>query len=159
MRFTTRIKTSSIDNIPQETFNDVASKTVGAVEFVRDKLEELFLWSRKTVDPKITVPEKDKAEYDPSRGTTPIKFQFCSDSILAYVALRATGYQWNDLFAVRDILISVGETLLMTLAMDSYPLSRLLYSSKNCRKVGSPGTRTTSTRSTASSEAAACASS
>jgi len=35
------------------------------------------------------------------------------------VPLRVTGYQWNDLSAVRDMLISVGGTLLMTLAMDA----------------------------------------
>jgi hypothetical protein len=114
-----KIRSSPIDDIPQETLDDVASKTVFPVEFVRNKLEELFLWSRKIVDPKITVPEKDKAEYDQSRVTAPIRFQFYSDSILAYVALRVTGYQWNDLSAVRDMLISVGGTLLMTLAMDA----------------------------------------
>jgi len=46
-----RIKTSPLNDIPQEALDEVASKTVGAVEFVRNKLEELFLWSRTTVDP------------------------------------------------------------------------------------------------------------
>jgi hypothetical protein len=114
-----RIKAFSIDDIPQETLDDVASKTVSPVEFVRNKLEELFLLSRKTVDQKITVPERNKAEYDQSRRTTPIRFQFYSDSILASVALRVTGYQLNDLFAVRDLLTSVGGTLLMALAIDA----------------------------------------
>jgi len=112
-----RISGFPIDNIPQETLDDVASKTVGAVEFIRNKLEELFLWSRKSVEPKIAVPEKDKAEYDKSRATSEIGFQFYSDSVLAYVALRVTGYQLNDLFAIRDLFLSVGGTLLMTFVM------------------------------------------
>lgn len=112
-----RIKNSFIGDIPQEILGDVASKTVEAVEFVRDTLEELFLSSAKSVDSRISVPPKDRAEYDKARATSPIKFQFYSDSILAYVALRATGYQLNDLFAIRDIFVSVGGTLLMTLAI------------------------------------------
>ena len=111
-----RIRDLVIVDIPQETLDDVAHKTVRPVEFVRDKLEELFLWSQKVVEPKIAVAEADRAEYDQARVTTPIKFQFYSDSILAYVALRTTGYQWNDLSAVRDVFISVGGTLLMLLA-------------------------------------------
>jgi hypothetical protein len=38
---------------------------------------------------------------------------------LAYVALRVTGYQMNDLFAIHDLFLSVGGTLLMTLVMEA----------------------------------------
>ncbi|MGA2362982.1 MAG: hypothetical protein ABSG73_11050 [Candidatus Aminicenantales bacterium] len=112
-----RINDLVIDDIPKETLDDVANKTIRPVEFVRDKLEELFLWSQKQVEPKMAIAEEDRAEYDQSRATTPIRFQFYSDSVLAYVALRSTGYQLNDLWAVRDMFISVGGTLLMTLAI------------------------------------------
>lgn len=114
-----RIKFFAIDSIPQETLDDVASKTVRPVEFVRNRLEELFLSSSKTVNQIITVPDRDKAEYNQARRTTPIRFQFYSDSILASVALRVTRYQLNDLFAVYDMLASVGGTLLMTLATNA----------------------------------------
>ena len=111
-----KIEDLIIDEIPQDILDDVAFNTIRPVEFVRSELEELFIWSQKEVEPRIPVAEEDRAEYDQLRVTTPIKFQFYSDSILAYIALRTTGYQWNDLSAARDMFISLGGTLLMTLA-------------------------------------------
>lgn len=114
-----RIKAFFIDDIPQKTLDDVASKTIEPVELIRHSLEELFLSSARLAEPRITVAAAEKAEYDKARVTSPIRFQFYSDSILAYIALRVGGYQLNDLFAIRDVLVSVGGTLLMTLARQS----------------------------------------
>lgn len=114
-----RIKDFIIDDIPQAILDEVAHKTIRPVEFVRNKLEELFLESQKVLEPRIAISEEERAEYDRSRVTTPIRFQYYSDSILAYIALRTTGYQMNDLWAVRDMFISIGGTLLMTFILNA----------------------------------------
>lgn len=114
-----RIQGFFIADVSQETLDDVAMKTVGVVGCIRGMLNELFDWSAKSVEPKITVSDEDKAEYDKSRATSPVKYRFFSDSILAYVELRATGYQLNDWFAIRDIFISVGGALLGALAIET----------------------------------------
>lgn len=114
-----RIQDFFIADVPNETLNDVAAKTVGVVESIRDMLNELFSSSATLVGTKMNVSKREKAEYDKARATSPISFRFFSDSILAYVPLRATGYQLNDWFAIHDIFISAGGTLLGTLVKEA----------------------------------------
>ena len=114
-----QIKNFFIADIPQEMLDDVAVITVGAVEPVREMLSELYTSSAKPANPKISVPDQDKAEFERLRATSRINYRFSSDSILAYIELRATGCQLNDWFAIRDILIAVGGAMLGALVMES----------------------------------------
>ena len=114
-----RIQDFFIADVSQETLDDVAENTVGVVDCIREMLNELFEWSAMLVPPKIRVSDQDRDEYNRSRATSPITYRFFSDGILAFIELRATGYQLNDWFAIHDLYISLGGALLGTLAIES----------------------------------------
>jgi len=114
-----KIEDYLVDEVPQEKLDEVAENTVLLVELLRKGFKELFEGYTAESESKLKVPVEDKAEYDAMRESSPIKFHFSSDSMLAYVPLRNKKYLLNDLIAIHGIFGAVGGQLLMTLAINS----------------------------------------
>jgi len=116
-----KIEEYLVDEVPQEKLDEVAGNTVCIVEILRKGFTDLYETYTAKSESKVEVPVEHKAEYNAMRESSPIKFQFFSDSILAYVPLRTKNCRLNDLIAVRGVFAAVGGQLLMTLAIgDSY---------------------------------------
>jgi len=116
-----KIENYLVDEVLQEKLEEVAENTIYVIEILRKGFKDLYEVYTAKSESKVKVPEEHKAEYDAMRESSPIRFQFFSDSMLAYVPLRTKKYRLNDMIAVYGVFTAVGGQLLMTLAMeDSY---------------------------------------
>ncbi len=114
-----KIENYLVDEVPQEKLEAVAENTIYTIEMLRNGFKDLYETYTAKSESIVKVPEEHKAEYDAMRESSPIKFQFFSDCMLAYVPLRTKKYRLNDVIAVYGVLTAVGGQLLMTLAMEN----------------------------------------
>jgi len=82
-----------VEEVPQNKLNEVAENTVCVIEILREGFKDLYEACTAKSESKVKVPIEHKAEYDAMRASTPIGFQFFSDSMIAYVALRTKKYR------------------------------------------------------------------
>lgn len=105
-----------VDEVPQNTLEEVAENTVSVIEYLRQQFKDLYESYCAKSESKVEVPAEHKAEYDAMRASAPIGFQFFSDSMIAHVALRTEKYRMNDVIAINGIFSAIGAQLLITLA-------------------------------------------
>jgi len=104
------------DKKSEEKLIEAHKETVLFIEALREGFKNYFDRYSEDSESIVKVPEEKKAKFDEIRKSTLIKYQFFSDSMLAFIPLETKEYHANAVIGVYGVLGGCGGMLMLSLS-------------------------------------------